>query len=161
MSLQDLGNIGEFLAAVAVLVSLVYLAVQIRQNTRSVRMASQHAICTSLHELSQAMVYEPSLPELLRVGGLDLNSLGDDDRMRFETIVSWLFRMYEEIYTYHQQGHIESNFWTARSENMLAYISIPGVRQWWDTLQLTFPRTGAEQFSQEFREYMAKKLGEE
>ena len=30
MSLEDLGNIGEFVAAVAVVVSLIYLAVQIR-----------------------------------------------------------------------------------------------------------------------------------
>jgi hypothetical protein len=40
MSLEDLGNIGEFVAAVAVVVSLVYVAVQIRQNTRSVRASS-------------------------------------------------------------------------------------------------------------------------
>jgi hypothetical protein len=34
MTLQDLGNIGEFVAAIGVVVSLVYLAVQIRR-TRS------------------------------------------------------------------------------------------------------------------------------
>ena len=34
MSLEDLGNIGEFVAAVALVVSLIYLAVQIRHNTR-------------------------------------------------------------------------------------------------------------------------------
>jgi hypothetical protein len=33
MSLEDLGNIGEFVAAAAVIVSLIYLAMQIRQNT--------------------------------------------------------------------------------------------------------------------------------
>jgi hypothetical protein len=37
MSLEDLGNIGEFVAAAAVIVSLIYLAVQIRQNTKSLR----------------------------------------------------------------------------------------------------------------------------
>ena len=34
MTLQDLGNLGEFISAVAVVVSLVYVAYQIRQNTR-------------------------------------------------------------------------------------------------------------------------------
>ena len=34
MSLADLGNIGEFVGAIAVVASLVYLALQIRQNTR-------------------------------------------------------------------------------------------------------------------------------
>jgi hypothetical protein len=32
LTLQDLGNLGEFVGAVAVVVSLVYLAVQIRQS---------------------------------------------------------------------------------------------------------------------------------
>jgi hypothetical protein len=61
----------------------------------------------------------------------------------------------------HERGHIESHFWTARSGNMLAYMSLPGVRQWWDTTQLTSPRTGAEQFTHEFREYVARRLREE
>jgi hypothetical protein len=40
MSLEDLGNIGEFVAAVGVIASLIYLAVQIRQNTDSLRAAT-------------------------------------------------------------------------------------------------------------------------
>ena len=44
MSLEDLGNIGEFVAAVAVVVSLIYLAVQIRDNTRSLQAASLQSV---------------------------------------------------------------------------------------------------------------------
>jgi len=44
MSLEDLGNIGEFVAAVSVVVSLIYLAVQIRQNTRSVRASTYQVV---------------------------------------------------------------------------------------------------------------------
>jgi hypothetical protein len=35
MTLEDLGNIGEFVAAIGVVVSFVYLAVQIRQVNRT------------------------------------------------------------------------------------------------------------------------------
>ncbi len=37
MTLQDLGNIGEFVGALGVVASLIYLALQIRQNTRQLR----------------------------------------------------------------------------------------------------------------------------
>ncbi len=37
MTLEDLGNLGEFLGAIGVIVTLVYLAVQVRQNTRMMR----------------------------------------------------------------------------------------------------------------------------
>ncbi len=36
MSLEDLGNIGDFVGGVGVILTLLYLAVQIRQNTRTV-----------------------------------------------------------------------------------------------------------------------------
>ena len=38
--LQNLGNLGEFIGAIGVVVSLVYLARQMIQNTTSVRAAS-------------------------------------------------------------------------------------------------------------------------
>ncbi len=37
MSLDDLGNLGDFLGGLAVIVSFVYLGLQIRQNTASIR----------------------------------------------------------------------------------------------------------------------------
>jgi hypothetical protein len=43
MSLEDLGNIGEFVAAVGVIISLIYLAIQIRQNAEALRSAMQQA----------------------------------------------------------------------------------------------------------------------
>jgi len=41
MSLEDLGNIGELVAAVAVIVTLGYLAVQILQNVAQVRIRAE------------------------------------------------------------------------------------------------------------------------
>ncbi len=41
MTLQDLGNLGEFIGAIAVVISLVYLAAQIRQTQHSVGIRQQ------------------------------------------------------------------------------------------------------------------------
>ena len=37
MTIQDLGSIGELIAAIATVATLVYLAVQLKQNTRALR----------------------------------------------------------------------------------------------------------------------------
>ena len=46
MTLEDLGSVGEFIAAIATLATLLYLVAQIRQNTRALKstsfMESQH-----------------------------------------------------------------------------------------------------------------------
>ncbi len=42
MTIQDLANLGETIGGFGVVISLLYLAVQIRQNTRAVRSSSYH-----------------------------------------------------------------------------------------------------------------------
>ena len=44
LTLQDLGNIGELISGIAVVISLIYLAVQIRQNTRTVRTSTYQTV---------------------------------------------------------------------------------------------------------------------
>ena len=51
MTIQDLGSLGELLAAIATFVTLLALAVEIRENTRAMRAASHHTISNSFHKL--------------------------------------------------------------------------------------------------------------
>ena len=60
MSIQELGALGEFIGSIAVLVTLVYLAIQIRQNTRSIeesqRMARVEAMVTRNTNMENALI---------------------------------------------------------------------------------------------------------
>ena len=54
MSLNDLANIGQVIGAIAVVISLIYVALQIRQNTNAVRSATaqtvhEHFACCLRH----------------------------------------------------------------------------------------------------------------
>ena len=62
--LEDLGNIGDFLGGIGVVVTLAYLAVQIRKNTRSVRSAALDSISTSISEFMDKMAQDPALTKL-------------------------------------------------------------------------------------------------
>jgi hypothetical protein len=48
VTLQDLGSIGEFVAAIATLATLAYLALQIRQNTRGTRAQTTAAVASEM-----------------------------------------------------------------------------------------------------------------
>ena len=71
MTLQDLGNIGEFVGAIGVIASLVYLAVQIRQNTTSVRASTfqKQAIAMTLRFFASSEL-SAVLAKLKAVDGL-------------------------------------------------------------------------------------------
>ena len=52
MTLSDLGSLGEFVGSIAVVLSLIYLAFQIRQNTKSIRASTHHGMVESSNSLA-------------------------------------------------------------------------------------------------------------
>ena len=88
MTLEDLGNLGEFVGALGVVVSLVYLAIQIRQNTSAVRTSTFHE---AIRDQSNGIDQLNSDPELNRIwydGLHHFEALPEDEQRRFATIES-------------------------------------------------------------------------
>jgi hypothetical protein len=98
MSLEDLGNIGELTAAIGVILSLVYLAAQIRQNTRSVRAASYQSWFDSYGALSNFILASPELHALIHRGTFDPEKLTPEERRRFNGMMRRSFRLFENLY---------------------------------------------------------------
>ena len=63
MSIQDIGSIGELVGALAVIISLIYLATQIRQNTRAVRIQITQAIMESSNRIGDALA-QPNIDQI-------------------------------------------------------------------------------------------------
>lgn len=57
---QLLGNYGEFVGAIAVVVTLAYLAIQIRQNSKMMRAQTRGVIAQNTVALFQSMDVEGS-----------------------------------------------------------------------------------------------------
>ncbi len=91
MNLQDLGNLGEFVGAIAVVATLVYLALQIRQNTRALGHAEQRAILEDGNRWRANLIQDPEIAELYRKGLLDPNALDPIERLRFRMLLDALF----------------------------------------------------------------------
>jgi len=84
MNWEAIGAIGEILGAAAVVVSLIYLAVQIRANHKEVRLAAMHEISVEFRE-SISTFADPQMAELFtRV------NLQDDTLTDAETLQLWL-----------------------------------------------------------------------
>ncbi len=49
MSISELGSLGEFIGSIAVLITLVYLVYQIRQNTLSIKSQSRYFVLDALN----------------------------------------------------------------------------------------------------------------
>jgi len=64
MMLDELGNLGDFVGGLAVVVTLIYLALQIRRNTSTTRVQTVQHLLTSDTASADLMISGP-LPEIL------------------------------------------------------------------------------------------------
>jgi hypothetical protein len=131
MTLQDLGNLGELISAIAVVISLAYLAVQIRQNTKTVRTSTYQAVLDSSRSDTELILAHPHLERIYRVGRRDPNELTDEERPLFRMLLGQLLVNHEIMFLHYRQGVVDEDFWRGRQLGLRAFLSQPGVRHYW------------------------------
>ena len=111
MSIQDIGAIGELLAAIATLITLIYLATQIRQNTRGMQMGQSQEFIRWNTELVEPLVTERDLAELWQNGQDNLSDLDSTDQLRI-TLFEWrAIGAWHHYYHMRQLGLIPDHLW--------------------------------------------------
>lgn len=75
MTIQDLGNLGELIEALATVATIGYLAMQVRQNTRALRSSTFQNIGQQMAHDVEPLATSPDLAALLVQGMADLQSL--------------------------------------------------------------------------------------
>jgi len=151
MNWDAIGAIGEILGALAVVVSLLYLAVQIRQNSRIVKGASVQAITQTMQsELRWSGDYSESFLRMIE----EPDSLSKVEAFKIGewATAAMLARQNEHIQ--YQQGLIDENVWRASRGVVKNILSMPWLNNWW----VNFDKST---FTQEFIELVNSVTAEE
>ncbi|MEJ2239686.1 MAG: hypothetical protein P8X82_15425, partial [Gemmatimonadales bacterium] len=113
MNWDALGAIGEIVGAAGVVVSLLYLASQVRNNSRQLRHASAQAVLDKLNGLIGQLAFTAGAGDVWSRGLSGLDTLKDDEELvRFSSMLLQAFWAYEEVLHYHRAGAIEDWAWT-------------------------------------------------
>ena len=88
MTIQDLGSLGELIAAVATVVTLIYLALQIRASTVVARAEAQRGQQSAGVATSLGIAQDPDLATLFVKGLSDYHSLAAIEKTRFEFLLA-------------------------------------------------------------------------
>jgi hypothetical protein len=143
--LDALGNIGDLVGGVGVIVTLAYLAVQVRQNTRSVRSAAYQAVAGQSIDVASSWATEPSFAPIHTKAALDLSSLDESERFRYDRFAYSNFRSFENLFYQYRQGVVEPDLWVGFRQLLVDLLTEPGLAVWWQE------RRGY--FSEDFQDY--------
>ena len=131
MTLNELGNIGEFISSIGVIVSLIYLAVQIRKNTDTERTSTYQSVVSDFGSLNQTMSSNAKLSCLYVKGMENFAELDADEKARISQLFFATFHYFENMYYQYRKGYLEEDVWRGWKRLMLTYYARPGFQTWW------------------------------
>ena len=132
MTLDQLASIGEFIGGIGVVMSLVYLAIQIRSNTDAERTSTYQSIVSDFGALNNTMASTPELSHLFVQAMEDYHPLSSDEKARISQIFFQCFRYFENMFYQHKKGYLDEEVWIGWKRLMLTYYSRPGFQSWWE-----------------------------
>ena len=144
MNWEAISAIGQLLGALAVVISLIYLATEVRSSARATRRAAMRSTLESLNWFAQQIAEHADLAELRSRGFDDFESLKGVDRSRFNSYMHALFRNVEDVYYQHLEGHLDPHLWRGLEVVVREVNTYPGVQAWWRSYSRYF---GGEEFA--------------
>jgi hypothetical protein len=152
MNWEALGAIGELIGAIAVVVTLIYLAGQLKQNTRAMQSGTRE---TFLNGLQTVNGYALQNSDVLHRGLFQREELSGEEFTRFLTIVHAALNAYEALYSEYLAGHVDEAFWESKARQIQFTITGPSGRKAWFDYTYLFD----ERFVTYVNEVVVPKIG--
>jgi hypothetical protein len=144
MSLSDLASLGSLVSGVAVLISLVYLSLQVRQAEKNQRSLMQQGRADRASDAALRLA-EGDLTPIYAKGMNGDESLNSEEIERFMLLTRAVFVSCEDSFLHHMSGQIDGRTWRAVLVAMRSFMSRPGLRAAW--------RLSSSQYDAEFVEF--------
>ena len=130
MNLNDLANLGQVVGAIGVMITLLYLAIQIRGNTKVVSAQARQAISEFVLRISIFRAEHADRFAKLESGA----ELTDGDR-QFQYWSHVQFLLHAETYFHHHDlGLMPDAHWRPYARYMTKYIQSPGFKEVWEDI---------------------------
>ena len=130
MDLNTLANLGEFVAGIGVIISLIYLSVQVRQNTFSVRANTHQAFSDAAGDSLQSIYMDAEVSRLFSRALFDPESLDDEEWFRFRLIATRIIRHFESAFFQHRLGTMDPELWKGLERSIAEWCTRPGMSKW-------------------------------
>lgn len=88
MNWEAFGAIGEVIGATAVVVSLIYVSLQVRAGLMGLQTTTRVSVFQSLVDWNSAIMADPRLAWIFQAGCVDFEALEEDERARYLHIMS-------------------------------------------------------------------------
>jgi hypothetical protein len=146
MNWEAISAISQLVGSIAVVLSVLYLAMQVHSSTRIAKLAAQDAASTALREVTKPFAENADLARIWRLGLENVKALSAEDQARFFHSTYQFLKAYETIHFHHVYGLMDNQIWQGWCGLLQHYIASPGIEHYW--------RLRHELFSTRFQKFV-------
>ena len=133
MNWEMLAALGQLAAVFVGIPSLIYLAVQIREQTKERRQSAVNALTVQWGDLTRALHESAEFSAIYLRGVHSFHDLDAVSKLRFSAFQNRFFKNFEGMYYSRCDGILTPALWGEIERTMSDFIAYRGVQDWWKT----------------------------
>ena len=131
MNLGTMSQLGDFVGGFGVILSLVYLAIQIRSNTNSQRADMTARILDRMAAQQHTYAFDAEASKFFTRAITDPTGLTLDERNQFAWLMTEFLSAMEFLMQQYKAGNVEEQTWLRWSKTLDWWLTFPGIRAFW------------------------------
>ena len=142
MNWEAIGAVGEILGAIAVVATLIYLAIQLRRNTEATQAGTAQALADSINAANLLLAGDPRLAKLYRTGKFEnWDFLSPEEKFQWGYFANAACRSFEAVFTNHRLNQADDQTFEMVKETLRTHFTSPAWRNWWREGHQSLPFT--------------------
>jgi len=141
--------ISEALGLLVVVGSLIFVGLQIQQNTEAARIDGIQNITSEWRSALQGMLTTEQSAELIFQGCLDRDRLAGAELFQFYGTMHTLFYVMSNAYYHHRKGVLDDETFIGIRNYFRLMVELPGVAAYWESRREIYPETFQRYFTDE------------
>jgi hypothetical protein len=155
-TLQALGNLGEFIGAMGVVISLIYLAGQMSSNTTSVRAASFNSMVQNSIGLLEHAFRDSEFADFIERAQRDPDSLTASERLRWDSYMTAVWRHFGNLVYQYRVGALDEQMWLAYKSTIKDHLRTKSWADWYCCNSAVFSSALTQQVDKALAEIAAE-----
>lgn len=142
-------SVTSIIQTIAVIVSLVYVSIQIRDGAKAVKSQTYQSIITAYAEIEARISQDAETARIYHIGCKYPDKLNDEEEIRFTQLICNIFNFFENLHYQYKTGLLEECLWSGWCKLMINKLEDkdnPGVQRYW--------KENSELYSKDFCKYV-------
>ena len=131
MNWEAISAVSQMIGSVAVVFSVLYLAIQVHRSTRIAKLAAQDTATSALRDVTKPFAENADLARIWRAGLEELETLTAEEQARFFHSTYQFLKAFETIHFHHVYGLMDDQIWQGWCGLLQHYIASPGIDHYW------------------------------